>query len=356
MPRALNISAVMLPLALSLVLPGCGRKSAPQPPLLRKAAPTRDLSVIQEGITAVIRWSYPSLTTAGGPLPDVEYVEVWRTTLPLGLEPKSALDQQLELRSQLIASHGKLLLSLDPTALEQATRGPQLEVRDDLKAWYEQNKERMPLVIWYTVRTACCQEQLSRWSNIARLEPRLPPPPPQGLVLQTKAECILVTWEPPEAVATIVERSSDQQQWRAVTPQPTTDASFCDRGARQGSTWYYRLRAVHVTGQKGMVIGDPGRVVGIDYPDIYALGPVPRLVCLPEGDAVRLRWDRVAGAAGYRIFRHREGESWRQLGLVTGREYQDLRPPIGNLEYAVKTVDDAGNDSEPLTCTTVMGH
>ena len=335
-------------------LAGCGRKGPPMPPVIRKADATRDLAVFQEATESVLRWSYPSLTTAGGPLPDVEAVEVWRAALPAGQEPP--LDQgQQQMHLSLLNAHGELISTLDPAALEQATRGPSLEVRDNLLTWYEANKDRMPLVIWYAVRTRCCGGRPSRFSNIARLVPLPPPQPPEGLELEVSADGIIVRWQADQGVAGLVERSADGQQWRSITPQPVKDGERLDRGAQQGKRWHYRVRAVKQLGTKGRVVGDPGPALMIDYPDTYPPAPASNLVCLPEGDMVRLRWDAAADAAFYRIFRMREGESWRQLGAADGTSFEDPQPLVGNLTYAVKSVDKAGNDAEAVTCTTVMG-
>ncbi len=335
-------------------LAGCGRKAPPMPPVIRKADQTRDLKVVQESEEAVLRWGYPSLTTAGGPLPDVEEVEVWRAALPVGQEPAQGPGQE-ELQLQLLNAHGELIRRLDPSALELATRGPALEVRDDLVAWYEANKERMPLVIWYAVRTRCCGARQSAFSNIARLMPQPPPDPPEDLALEATEEGIVITWQVAEGMGALVERSTDGRQWQSITAQPVTDGTRRDRGVQQGRTWHYRLRAVRDLGKKGRVIGDPGASASIDYPDIFPPSLPSNLVCLPEGDMVRLRWQSAADASFYRIFRMRDAETWRQLGIAEGTSFEDDEPPVGNLTYAVKSVDDAGNDSEATTCTTVMG-
>jgi predicted small lipoprotein YifL len=335
---------------------GCGRKGDPMPPVIRKADKTRDLQVFQEGIDAVLRWTYPSATTAGGPLPDVESIEVWRTTLPVAQEPApGATAKEARIQSQLIKNHGELLLTLDRDAREQATRGPYLEIRDDLSAWYEQNKDRMPLVIWYSVRTICCGQRPSEQSNIGRLAPQIPPEPPVEMSLEATSRGIDVRWPVAEGFAAVVERSSDRKEWLTVTAKPVTDGSHVDSSARQGKRWYYRVRSVRVLAEDSYVVGDPGPVMGVDYPDVYPPEPPENLVCLPEGDIVRLRWDEVANVDFYRIFRQREGGNWQQLSRQKTVSYEDQRPPVGNLIYAVKSVDSAGNDSEAATCTTVMG-
>jgi predicted small lipoprotein YifL len=334
----------------------CGRKGDPMPPVIRRADRTRDLQVYQEGIEAVLRWSYPSSTTAGGPLPDIEAIEVWRTTLPAAQEPTiGTTAKESRMQAQLIKNHGELLLTLDRDAREQATRGPYLEIRDDLSAWYEQNKELMPLVIWYSIRTICCNQRPSEQSNVGRLAPQIPPEPPVEMSLEANIRGIEITWPAAEGLAAMVERSSDRQDWLSVTARPVADGRHVDSSAGQGKRWYYRVRSVRVLSDDSLVVGDPGPVMGVDYPDVYPPEPPENLVCLPEGDLVRLRWDEVANVDFYRIFRQREGGNWQQLSRQQTVGFEDKSPPIGNLTYAVKSVDSAGNDSEAATCTTVMG-
>ena len=53
---------------------GCGKAGAPLPPEIRVAERTNDLTAYQEGEAAVLTWSYPSMTTAGDSLTDVEWI------------------------------------------------------------------------------------------------------------------------------------------------------------------------------------------------------------------------------------------------------------------------------------------
>ncbi len=57
------------------------------PPEIRVAERTTDLTAFQEGDEAVLRWSYPAMTTSGQNLTDIEEIQVWRAALPLGQEP-----------------------------------------------------------------------------------------------------------------------------------------------------------------------------------------------------------------------------------------------------------------------------
>jgi len=351
----LRPAAALLAAALA-VLAGCGRKGPPLPPVIRIAEQTRDLAVYQEAEVAVLTFAYPAMTTAGGALPDLEAVEVWRASLPPDQEPRGTSTRERQVASQLLASRGELVRTLDRGDLDAATRGPSLEVRDELRQWYEDHQGEMPLVLWYAVRSICCGGRPSSFSNIARLEPQLPPDPPTGLVATPEATGVRLAWDPQEGLVATVERSADGQRWDMLTTEPVTASEWLDETAAQGQTLSYRLRSVRALEGGGRVVGAPGTPVEVEHLDLYPPPAPANLVCLPEGRSVQLRWEGTAEATRYLVLRQQGDGPW--VHLDDGRaepELTDAEPPVGHLTYAVKAVDEAGNESEAARCTTVVG-
>jgi len=345
-------TAVLAVLAGLALAPGCGREGPPQPPIIRVAERTRDLTVHQEGTEAVLTWSYPSATTAGGALPDLESVEVWRVAIPPSKEPHGAGPQQRKLAVRLMTGQGERIARIPRDALERYTRGPELVYRDGLLTWYEANRDRMPLVLWYAVRTVCCGGRASEFSNIVRLVPRTPPAAPAWAGFEVGPGGITLHWEGDTPV--LVERQDAGGAWRRLTPEPVTGGSWEDAGVPQDATWRYRLRAVKGTGASP-VVGEPGEVLEVPYPDVYPPPAPESFVCLPEPGLVRLRWEPVPGAAAYRVFRKKgEAGRWVRVGAQPGgaTAFADRTPPAGEVTYAIKAVDAAGNESEAATCTT----
>jgi hypothetical protein len=348
------VRAFAISLLLLSFFGGCGRRDDPLPPLIRRADATRDLVAFQQGMESVLSWSYPSITTDGGPLPDVEAVEVWRATLPAGQEPSDQTRRDLEIRYQLLEAQGVLLATLDPEAMDEATRGPMLSFEDDLIEWQRRFGREERWVVWYAVRTICCRKHRSEFSNIARLVPQLPPPPLEGLTVEPGEEGIILNWVAVPETTTIVERSADGEVWRVVSPEPVEGASWLDSGAEQGTSWSYRLRAVRSL-EDGRVVGEAGTPVSVDYPDIYPPLPPANLVCLPEPELVRLRWDPVEDSVWYLVSRRSGGQRQRLARRLRSLQLEDPAPPLGTVTYEVRAVDGAGNASEPATCTTVIG-
>lgn len=331
---------------------GCGRKAPPIPPQVRVAAQTRDLAVEQRTGTAVLTWSYPAVTSAGGPLPDVEAIEVWRAVLPPGQEPTGTSPRDLQVKVQLLESQGELLTTLDVDGIAAATRGSQLVFEDDLAAAIPPGTAP---VVWYAVRTVCCNGRESDYSTIARLLPGQPPEPPADLEASGSREGIALRWSPPVEVTTLVERS-DGDRWQALTPEPISDAEWLDTGAAQGRTWRYRLRGVITTQDGTRLIGEPGPEVTVEHPDVYPPAAPANLVCLPEEAVVRVRWTGAGDDVRFRVERRRQGGPAEVLASDhPGPEFVDSAPPAGALTYSVVAVDSAGNASQQVGCDTIIG-
>ena len=337
---------------------GCGKEGIPLPPEIRVAERTSDLEAFQEGETAVLRWSYPSMTTAGQALTDVEAVSVWRAALPKGQEPPppmSAEDRQL--RRQLLASQGEVIEVLDPEELQAATRGSDIVFRDDLVRW-RADLEGDPdsMIIWYGVQTMCCRKRESEISNVVRIQPTRPPSPPEGLRLEAVSNGIDVFWDEVPEAETIVERSADGTVWKAVTDAAVEGGTWRDEQAAQGRGWSYRLRSVETLEGGANVVGEPSPPGRIDHPDTYPPHAPEGVVCLPEGASVRVRWQAVAGAATYQVSRRLGSDQPEILKAdLASIEFTDNSQSQGELVYLVVAFDAVGNISQATSCTVVMG-
>ena len=356
---AMRIGPVLVLMAAFAAETGCGRKSAPLPPLLRVADTTRDLQVVQDELIARLQWSYPQMTTAGGPLPDLESVEVWRAEIPLAQEPPagtSAKDRQG--RWNLLEGRGEVISRLENEGLDLATHGSNLVFEDNLDLWLSTSPEEKTgeTVIWYAVRSECCRGRLSEFSNIARLIPMAAPPPPEGLQVTAEREGPHLQWTPVEGRRVQIDRSSDDRQWEVASPSPLTEGTWIDSGAAQEKTWFYRLRSVDL-GAGGSVarMGAPGPSVRLDFPDLYPPDQPGDLVCLPEGGRVRLRWRAAEGASGYKVERKTDATEPVVLAEATADVFfLDETPPAGKVTYIVRAVDDAANFSPSSRCRTIV--
>jgi len=341
-----------------LMMVSCGKEGPPLPPEIRIAERTTDLSAFQEGDVAVLKWSYPSLTTAGDSLNEIEAIEIWRATLPKGQEPPPPITaQDRALQRQLLEAQGEIVRRLEPAEIEAATRGSSLQYRDDLERWRQEVVgDPDDMVVWYGVRTICCRKRESDLSNVARLLPTTPPAPPTGLRLEAGAQGIDIRWEAIPGTPVLVERSPEGAVWKTVTEKPVTGGEWRDEEADQGRAWSYRLRSVTPVEGGGRVVGNPSEPARIEHPDTYPPSAPTEVVCLPEGAEVRVRWRLVPGAASYQVARRLGDEPAQVLATgLTSVEYIDTDPPLGEVEYLVGASDAAGNMSESAGCSVVMG-
>jgi len=350
-------SEIVLLIVLLSVLVGCGKEGPPLPPEIRIAQRTTDLTAFQEGEAAVLQWSYPTMTTSGQTLSDIEAIEVWRATLPRAQEPPPPVSaQDRALQRQLLESEGEVIQSLDPAELAAATRGSVLVFHDDLNRWREGAVgDSETMVVWYGVRTICCRKRESDLSNVVRLLPTRPPDPPGGLRLTAGPAGIEVQWEGVPDTSVVVERSPDGTTWTQVTEKPVTVGTWRDGLADQGRAWSYRVRSVRLV-EGGEVVGDPSEPARIEHPDTYPPPTPEEVVCLPEGATVRVRWRSVPGAASYEVARRFAGGPAEVLATdLTSVEFTDREPPLGDITYLVVARDGVGNTSGSAECSAVMG-
>ena len=350
-------TSVCISLALAIALVGCGKEGLPQPPEIRVAERTTDLNAFQEGDEAVLRWSYPAMTTSGQNLTDIEEIQVWRAALPLGQEPPVPVSpQDRQMQRQLLEGQGEMLRALGPDEIDAATRGSAILIRDDLESWRQTVEDPELFVLWYGVRTVCCRHRESELSNVVRLEPQAPPEPPSDLGLEAGVDGIDVRWTPAADTKTLIERSAEGAAWSAVTDEPVDGDNWRDDTAAQGQAWSFRLRSVIVLPGGDLVVGRPSEPVRIDHPDTYPPSAPTGVVCLPEGAQVRVRWQAVASAVVYSVSRRHGGEAAEILtDDHRSIEFTDREPPLGELVYFVTARDAAGNRGAIASCVVVMG-
>jgi hypothetical protein len=339
------LSAVVL-----VTLVGCGRKAPPLPPIIEVPETTTDIWAYQDGEDLVLTWSYPKLTRAGRELTDLARVEVWRLQVPPGQEQAGAGLGGVELMRELILARGKLLARLEGPSLQAATRGSSLTYRDPLPKVPAGASES---TFWYAVRSRRKDGTASALSNIVTWRPRPVPPTPTGLTAKPQADGIALAWNEVPVVGFVVERrASKAAPWEVISAVGIEKPSYLDTTAQQGQTWEYRVRSW----LKGAA-SHPSVELEVPYPDVYPPPPPTSFICLPEPGLVRLRWEpSTEDDVTYKVFRRQGEGGWQHLEeAFAGTEYVDASPPAGEVEYAVKAVDPAGNQSQAVYCKVRTG-
>lgn len=343
----------MVPAAVAVVLAaaaGCGRKGAPLPPILEVPETTTDLSAYQDGNEIVLNWAYPELTRGGTELTDLARVEVWRLEVSPGQEQVGGGPAGEDLRRQLMLGRGKLAARLEGESLEAATHGNSLTYRETLPSYPVGSS---PPSVWYAVRSRRKDGTPSALSNIVTWQPRPVPPTPTDVTAKAAPDGITLAWTPVAGFTYVVERrASKVAPWAVISPIGIDTPTFMDATAQQGQTWWYRVRSF-----LNLAASPPSPAIEVPYPDIYPPAAVASLLCLPEPGLVHLRWEPSPEAGvTYKIFRRQGEGGWEHLEeKFRLTEYTDGKPPAGEVEYAVKAVDAAGNQSDAVYCKVRTG-
>ncbi|MFA6958896.1 MAG: fibronectin type III domain-containing protein [Thermoanaerobaculia bacterium] len=350
---------------LLVLVAACGKAGVPHPPVPEIPAATTDLVVSQRDDKVILRWSYPSLSTAGKTLPGLRKIVVYRYVDPL---PQSLMPQlggeTPKLATELF---GMVALPLPPQYARAAE--PVAEVtKDELPAFVAGAKIEFedkpalageggaPLRYVYAVVTEGL-EKTSGFSNLAPIVLYDVPAAPAALIAQLTPEAVVLTWEKPTRSIS----GGDKPQIRGYSVYRTSTAEIAGDAAatvEAGATRYedrppygrytYQVTAV-VVKEPALVESAPSAVAEVDFRDLLP-PPVPKNVAaLAEERSVRLIWDPVIAPdiAGYIVYR-KVGADWARVtpSPLTDASYRDEAPPVGvPIVYSVTSVDRSGNES-----------
>jgi hypothetical protein len=376
--RALLARPLLLALLAAVAAVSCGKKGDPQAPMPRGPRGVTDLAVEQEGLAAILTFSYPDRLLTGEPLADLAAIEVYRAvnpspaiTTPRKPPPPSGAAgdvapgtaerraaQNERLAEQAFYSEASLLERLTIPALVPLTRGASLRYEDDLTPLLL--GESVPSAIAYAVVSIRKTGERSPLSNIALLSPAVPPAAPAIRKVTPEQGKVRIEWSPVEsdvrgrplkpAGYRVYRRILPQEDYGApLNPEPVSEPSFEDQSPPYGDL-VYTVRAIHP--EKKNVEGPPAKEVTVSYRDVFPPPAPARLDALPEGNVVRLLWDPVEAGdlAGYLVFRAEDSGAPVALTAapIADTFFNDESGQRGRrYRYTVVAVDKAGNRSAP---------
>ena len=363
----------------------CGKKGDPQPPLPRGPNAVKDLAVEQEGQEAVLTFSFPDRLLTGGPLTDLDAIDVYRVVNPSpelttprhaggppssggasssGLIPLPGASQRREATNVRLAEEAfyagaERVATLRSPAIAEATRGASVVYRDPLESLFLQ--EDGPHPVAYAVVSVRRNGERSPLSNIVALTPDIAPQAPElsppllgegSVCLEWTQPRQNVLFQPVEVGGYRVYRRalSDEAYDRPLNAAPIVQTSFVDTTAPYGVPVAYTVRAVLAKNPK--IEGLPADEIFVLARDVYPPKPPARADVLSEGTLVRVLWDPVDSAdlAGYVVFRA-EGTSppvrMNDQPLTDPFFTDKTVKPGRRYRYTVRSIDRAGNLSAP---------
>jgi hypothetical protein len=348
------------PLVLAAVLAaGCGRKIAPEAPLLVIPARPEPLRVSQEGSDVVLRFPFPTKTVQGAPLTNLTRVTVLREIVPAPAgarapEPaKETADRERE--EKLFRQRAEIVRELDRAGLDGVTVGSEIVVRDAMLPLFLE-KRIGRVFLRYGVTATRDKKRVSPLSPLVAIVPRVPPREPLALLATVEEGRVCLEWLPPVAMldGTSPVRVAAYAIYRRDEAEDAYDAwvgvsavsPYVDASVVPGKRYVYTVRGAP-TADLPPVLGPAGDEVVADTRDVFAPGTPEGLIVLAEEGGNRLVWNPVISGdlTGYRVWA-RDGEgAWRRLadGLADP-SYYDAGAPRGR-RYGVAAVDAAGNES-----------
>ncbi len=375
-------------LALALTLGACGKQGPPLPPLRSVPAPTQDLSVRQRGGQLLLEFTYPTATPGGQALGGISGVEVWEAARPVAVVAAGAevaavapiAEETPKLEAPAAGTQGTATTettaattvapapvveagpaALDPREFTLASKKVMTLAAADIGAATLGEKVLLALPIGaaeagavvrhFQVRTVGPLGDRSEASNMTRIVPRKPPPPPVEIVATPRAAGIDLAWQPVEgALGYLVYRrdAAVKSYGKPLQAVVAPAAGASDATAQLGASYIYAVTTV--AHRAPLVESAIQSEREVRYADRYPPPPISELVALAEQGQVRLIWtaSEASDLAGYRIYR-RLGDDLRRLNIepVATTEFTDPSVASGRTYiYRVVAVDRSGNESE----------
>ena len=357
--------APLAPLALLalplLVSSACGKKLAPEPPILVLPARPRPLTVTQEGTEAVLRFPFPTRTATGAPLTGLSKVTLYREVIgspaggPLPSAPEKGPERERDER--LFLQRAEKRMELLPRDLDERTWGSELIVRDPLGDLFD-SRRLGKVVLRYGVAVTREKRKTSELSPIVAIRPVAPPDAPHDVRAAVEEGRVCLEWEPPAAgegrspvkaygvyrrpaPAPGIADTGWYERILAGTPVP----SFVDSGVETGVRYLYCVRAAPGS-EPPYILGPPSEEVLVDTRDVFPPASPEGLLALREIGGVRLLWSPVLAGdlASYEVLRRRSDGTWETVArAIADPTWFDAAAPEAETAYGVLAVDRAGN-------------
>ncbi|HSF43621.1 MAG TPA: hypothetical protein VLT87_27755 [Thermoanaerobaculia bacterium] len=338
----------LVPAALLLALPAltaCGRQGDPMPPLRAIPAPTRDLSVVQQGSRFLLSFTYPKTTPAGTALEGISAVEVLEAVRPPAPDGKAPV-----LDARQFETAAKERQKVSGTDLSSYIFGDRIVIDLPLP---EMTADTRPEARYFAVRTVGKDGDRSDLSNVAAVVPKTPPAAPERVNATARTDGILVEWTPVENTSgyNIYRRDAQEKSYgRAIYTAGAAETSWLDATARFGKSYIYTVTALAQA--QPVVESSIGSEREVRYQDRFPPPPPGELVALAEAGQVRVVWrsSDAADLAGYLVYRRGPTGDFVRVTPqpIQGTEYADTAVAPGQTyTYRVTSVDQGGNESDP---------
>lgn len=291
MVRPKLYALLLLLLAVTVLMPGCGKKTRPVPPDTVQPAPIRDLQYALDEKGVTLTWSFPTRTVKGERLPyTIEGFELFRAVIPKD----------------------------DYCPGCPVTFGPPIDIKSDElltgdKVSYSEALLRPAHRYVYKVRCVIGWYTTGNDSNEVSFLWDTPVDAPVNLRISSGDKYLKLSWQPPSTLldttsivgplAYQVYRSEDGSHFSRFG-DPVSEPSFTDKSVRNDKKYFYKVRAVRMLEDTKAAGIASDVVTGVPRDETPPAPPqFIRVVKTEEG--VKVFWDTVAeeDLAGFRVYR-----------------------------------------------------
>lgn len=336
------------------VLPACGKKGPPLPPIRILPARAEEVRVRQVGLEVVLTASLPREHTDGTPLGTGMSVRVYRMlTRPQSSRGLSAgyLARQFEKEARLVAT-------LSARELDESAAGGRLIFRDRVASAALPVALQTRLVYGLVVIDE--DGKRSSLSTTAGIDIRKPLPPPSGFRLEPAEGEIQLTWKapagaPPKVLYNVYRRTTSGHSGRLpivpLNQYPVVEQGFVDRTFQYGESYAYSVRALAepaVPWQESAPVPE----VDVTPQDVYPPAAPTGLSVAAEGGVIKLYWfpSSEPDLNGYHIYRRAPGSGgFTDIATVGASDsaYTDASAFPGlRYDYCVTAFDNAPKPNE----------
>lgn len=347
----------VLCVAVALILQGCAKVAAPEPPLVKVPSPSTDLTAQEHSDGIVLTVSMPTLNTDGSPvstLKEIKEIEVFRIT-----EAHRGPSLPLPQEEFLWRAERMVAVSDD---FSRFLRGLVLVFTDELPAANRAAAYRKSFR--YAVRFINAKNQTAGLGNQVAIAPVPLPLPPADLSSEAGQDFVRIRWSEPvtndddsrpaRIAGYKIYRSEDPE---SPSPAPLNDSlsikpEYEDRAFQFDKTYYYVVSVVASAGNP-YAESRGSAPLTVSTVDKFPPGAPNDLHAVLDRGIVILLWTapEAPDIAGYRVYRAGGTEGApRLLGQesVAALSLRDEAVQPGTqYRYSVRAVDTHGNEGPP---------
>lgn len=319
---------LLLVIALTFLMAGCGYVGDPLPPALYIPLPVSDLSAMQQGDVVAVRFTLPARTMED---------------LPMEASP------EVDLRAAPWENREWDEGAWEREATRLSTQPPQdttVSAQAPAEPWAGKR-------ILLRVRVAGKLGRFSAWSTPVALRVLKPMPGIHGLMVASAPQGVLISWTPPAQkipgmLTEIFRKPSDGEEFVRLNAIPGD--SWNDQSAQFGKAYLYQVRERLERDEYNYASAFLGPL-SITPLDTFAPAIPADVDAVAGATAVELSWTRnqESDFREYRIYRSVAGGPFERVGEPTSTPtFSDSSAPAAiPLRYRITSVDTVGNESAP---------